>query len=328
MKNKITALTVCAMICGFCSPALAQQRGKIERVGILLPSSAEPDPRLESFKEEALRELGYVEGRNLAIEYRWANGRFEALPELAAELAGLKVDVIVSVVTQASVAAKKATATIPIVMVGVSDPVSTGLVAELARPGGNVTGTSSMTAEVVGKQLELLKETVPKVSRVAALWNPANTVFQKLQLKETESAAAALRLRLRIVEARSADEINRAFASMATIGTKALLVLGDPVFTSERQRIADLAVKGRLAAVGGTREHVEAGGLMSYGPSFSEMFRRAAYYVDRILKGTKPADLPVEQPKKFELIINLKAGKQIGLTIPPNVLARADRVMR
>ena len=315
------------MICAFCSPALAQQRGKIARVGILLPSSAGPDPRLESFKE-AMRELGYVEGRNIAIEYRWANGRFEALPELAAELAGLKVDVIVSVVTQASLAAKKATATIPIVMVGVSDPVSTGLVAGLARPGGNTTGTSSMTAEVVGKQLELLKEIVPKVSRVAALWNPANPVFQKLQLKETESAAAALRLQLRIVEARGADEIDRAFASMATIATKALLVLGDPVFTSERHRIADLAVKGRLAAVGGTREHVEAGGLMSYGPSFSEMFRRAAYYVDRILKGTKPADLPIEQPKKFELVINLKTAKQIGLAIPPQVLARADKVIR
>jgi len=308
-------------------PAEAQQPTKIPRIGFLLPYSPGPDPRVEAFRQ-GLRELGYVEGQNVTIEYRWADGRFEQFPDLAAELVGLKVDVIVTAVTQASIAAKKATGAIPIVMVAVSDPVGSGLVASLARPGANVTGTSSMTAEVVGKQLELLKETLPKISRVAALWNPANPVFQALQLKETKVAARALGVQLQILEARGPDEIDRAFAAMARERTRALLVLGDPVFTSHRKRIADLAVKHRLPTVSGTREYVEAGGLMAYGPSFHDMYRRAAYYVDRILKGTKPADLPVERPTKFELVINLKTAKQIGLTVPPNMLARADKVIK
>ncbi|HEV8341445.1 MAG TPA: ABC transporter substrate-binding protein [Candidatus Binatia bacterium] len=305
----------------------AQQPGKIPRIGFLAPFSPGPDHRVEAFRQ-GLRELGYVEGQNITIEYRWADGRFEQLPDLAADLVRLKVDVIVAAVTQASLAAKKATGAIPIVMVGVSDPVDSGLVASLARPGANITGTSSMTAEVVGKQLELLKETLPKVSRVAALWNPANSVFQALQLRETKVAAQALGLQLQILEARGPDEIDRAFAAMAREGTRALLVLADPVFYTHRKRIADLAAKRGLPAVSGTREFAEAGGLMAYGPSFPDMYRRAATYVDKILKGTKPADLPVEQPIKFELVINLKAAKQIGLTIPPNVLARADKVIK
>jgi putative ABC transport system substrate-binding protein len=235
---------------------------------------------------------------------------------------------VVAVVTQASLAAKKATGTIPIVMIGVSDPVGSGLVVSLARPGSNITGNSSITAEVVGKQLELLKETLPKISRVATLWNPANPVFQSIQRKEAEVAARALGMQLHIVEARGADEIDRAFRAMAKERMKALLVLNDPVFTAHRKRIADLSAKHRLVAVSGTLEYPEAGGLMAYGPSFPDMYRRAATYVDKILKGAKPADLPVEQPTKFELIINLKAAKQIGLTIPPNVLARADKVIR
>jgi ABC-type uncharacterized transport system substrate-binding protein len=309
------------------SSAAAQPPAKIPKVGLLLPYSPGPDPRIEAFRQ-GLRELGYLEGRSIVVEYRWADGKFDKLPELAAELIRSNVDVIVPAVTQASIAAKKATATIPIVMVGVSDPVGSGLVNSLARPGMNVTGTSSMTAEIVGKHLELLKETLPKISPVAALWNPANPVFQALQLREIDLAARTLGVRLQFVEARGAEEIDRAFAAISKAGTKAVIVLGDPVFISHRKRIADLAMKRRLPAVSGTREHAEAGGLMAYGPSFPDMYRRTAYYVDKILKGAKPADLPIEQPTKFELIINLKTAKQIGLTIPPNVLARADRVIR
>jgi putative ABC transport system substrate-binding protein len=328
MSKKVVGLAIWAVLLALSFPAAAQQAKKIPRIGFLASVSASSDAdRIEAFRQ-GLRELGYVEGQNVTIEYRWADGRFEQLPDLAAELVRLKVDVIVAVVTQASLAAKKATGTIPIVMVGVSDPVGSGLVASLARPGTNITGTSSMTAEIIGKLLELLKETLPKISRVAALWNPANPVFQALQLRETEVAARALGVQLQILEARGPDEIDRAFAAMVKERTKALLILGDPVFTSHRKRIADLAAKYRLPAVSGTREYVEAGGLMAYGPSFPDMHRRAATYVDKILKGTKPADLPVEQPKKFEFIINLKAAKQIRLTIPPNVLARADKVIR
>ncbi len=328
MGNKIFVWLLATFFLTTAPPAEAQQAKKIPRIGFLTSVSASSDAdRIEAFRQ-GLRELGYVEGQNVTIEYRWADGKFEQLPDLAAELVRLKVDVIVAVVTQASLAAKKATGTIPIVMVGVSDPVGSGLVASLARPGTNITGTSSMTAEIIGKLLELLKETLPKISRVAALWNPANPVFQALQLRETEVAARALGVQLRILEARGPDEIDRAFAAMVKERTKALLILGDPVFTSHRKRIADLAAKYRVPAVSGTREYVEAGGLMAYGPSFPDMHRRAATYVDKILKGTKPADLPVEQPKKFEFIINLKAAKQIRLTIPPNVLARADTVIR
>jgi len=310
------------------SPADAQQLKKIPRIGYLSSvDAASESARAEAFLQ-GLRELGYVEGQNITIEYRWADGSFDRLPDLAADLVRLKVDVIVAVVTQASLAAKNATGTVPIVMVGVSDPVGSGLVASLARPGTNITGTSSMTAEVVGKQLELLKETLPKISRMAALWNPANAVFQAIQRRETEAAARALGVQLQILEARGPDEIDRAFAVMAKERTKALLVLGDPVFTSHRKRIADLAAKQRLPAVSGTREYVEAGGLMAYGPSFPAIYRRAAYYVDRILKGVKPADIPVERPTKFEFIINLKTAKQIGLTIPQSVLYRADRVIK
>jgi putative ABC transport system substrate-binding protein len=201
-------------------------------------------------------------------------------------------------------------------------------VASLARPGANITGTASMTAEVVGKQLELLKETLPKISRVAALWNPANPIFQAIQLRETEDAARALGVQLQALEARGPDEIDRAFAAVARARTRALLILNDPVFTAHRKRIADLSTKHRLPAFGGTLEYTEAGGLMAYGPSFPDMYRRAATYVDKILKGAKPADLPVEQPTKFELVINLKTANQIGITIPQSVLYRADKVIR
>jgi putative ABC transport system substrate-binding protein len=307
--------------------AQAQQPKKVPRIGFLSPSSPGPDPRVEAFRQ-GLRELGYVEGQNVTIEYRWADGRFEQLPDLAGELVRLKVDVIVAVVTQASLAAKKATETIPIVMVAVGNPVDSGLIASLARPGANITGTSTMSDEVVGKQLELLKETVPKISRVAAMWNPANPVFQKLQLREVEATARALNVRLQKVEARNPDEIERAFEAIAKERTRALHVFPDPVFTTHRKRIAELALKHRLPAVSGVTEYADAGLLMSYGASFPESYRRAATYVDKILKGAKPADIPVERPIKFEFVINLNTAKQIGLTVPQSVLYRADKVIK
>jgi putative ABC transport system substrate-binding protein len=305
----------------------AQKPAKIPTVGVLLPYSAGSDARIEALRE-GLRELGYIEGQTIRMEYRWADGQFDKLPTLANDLIRSKVDVIVAAVTQASLAAKRATDTIPIVMIAVSDPVGSGLIASFARPGSNVTGTSSMTAEIVGKQLELFKEVLPGIPRVAALWNPANPVFQAAQVQEVDSAARTLGIRLKFIEARNRDEIERVFGAIARENFRAMVVLGDPVFISHRQRIAELAAKHRVPAVSGTRDHVEAGGLAAYGPSFAEMYRRTAYYVDRILRGAKPADLPVEQPTKFELVINVKTAKQIGLTIPPNVLARADRVIR
>jgi putative tryptophan/tyrosine transport system substrate-binding protein len=316
---------MCALFVALTFPAEAQQAKKVYRIGFL--AATYDDFRVEAFRQ-GLREFGYVEGQNITIEYRWGGGKFEPLPDLAVELVQLKVDVIVAVVTQASLAAKKATGTIPIVMIGVSDPVASGLVFSLARPSTNITGTSSMTAEVVGKQLELLKETLPKIARVAALWNPANPVFQSIQLKETEDAARVLGVQLQLIEARGPDEIDRALAAIAKKRTKALLILGDPVFTAHRKRMADLSTKHRIPTVSGTREYAEAGGLMAYGPSFPDMYRRAAYYVDRILNGTKPADLPVEQPRKFELVINLQTAEQIGLTIPQWMMMRADKVIR
>jgi putative tryptophan/tyrosine transport system substrate-binding protein len=322
---KWLGLLIIALLLVVGAAASAQLPKKVPRIGFLSPTT--DDSRVEAFRQ-GLRELGYIEGQNITIEYRWADGKFDKLPDLALELVRLKVDVVVAVVTQASLAAKKATGTIPIVMIGVSDPVGSGLVSSLARPGANITGNSSMTAEVVGKQLELLKETFPKISQIAALWNPANPIFQAIQRKESEDAARALGIRLQLMEARVPDEIDSAFAAVAKKHMRALLVLNDPVFTAHRKRIADLSAKHRLAVVSGTLEYPEVGGLMAYGPSFPDMYRRAAIYVDKILKGTKPAELPVEQPTKFELVINLKTAKQIGLTIPPNVLAKADRVIR
>jgi putative ABC transport system substrate-binding protein len=307
--------------------AQAQQTGKLPRVGWLSPGSATSDETFLASFRDALRELGWVVGQNIAIESRWAEGRFEQLPDLAAELVRLKVDVIVTVVTQASLAAKRATRTIPIVMVGVGDPLGSGLVASLARPGENVTGPSSMLADVSGKQLALLKETVPKASPVAVLWNPANPVWQAAALRETEVAAGALGLRLQLLEARGPDVLVGAFAAMTRERAGALFVPADIIFVRHAQRIAGLAARHRLPAMYGFREHTEAGGLMSYAANFAVMFRRAAAYVDKILKGAKPADLPVEQPTKFELVINLKTAKALGLTIPQSVLLRAEEVI-
>ncbi len=301
----------------------AQRSAKVTRIGYLAPSSQ--PAREEVFRRELSR-LGYVEGPDFAIEYRSANGSFERLPDLAAELVALKVDVLVAVVTQASLAAKKATDTIPIVMVGVSDPVGAGLVTSLARPGGNVTGTSALVATVVGKQLELLKELLPKASRVATLWNPANSVFQKVQLGEAQAAAAKLKVQLQLFEARSPEQLDRTFTLMAKQRPDALLILADPMFGAHWARIAELAARHRIPAASGTTDFAHAGGLITYGPDLLESYRRSATYVDRILKGGKPAELPIEQSTKFELVINAKAAAALGITVPRSLAGRADRM--
>ena len=321
-------LLIAALLVALSAPAQAQQPTKISRIGFLSTNSRESmSSRAEAFRR-GLRELGYVEGQNITIEYRYAESNIDKLSVLAGELVSLKVDLIVATVTQASLAAKNATATIPIVMVAVGSPVEAGLIASLARPGANITGTSTMADEVVGKQLGLLKETLPKISRVAALWTPNNPIFQASQVRQAESAAKALPVTLQKLEARDPAEIVRAFTAISKEGTKALNVLSDPVFTTQRNQIADLALKHRLPAITGPKEVAEAGLFMSYGPSFTESYRRAASYVDKILKGAKPADIPVERPTKFEFVINLKTAKQIGLTVPQSVMYRADKVIK
>ena len=328
MKKKLIFAAVASFVLAFGDLAQAQQPDKPVRIGYLAAASRAGMSHLTDAFIQGLRELGYVEGKNIAIEYRWGEGHFERLPELAAELVRLNVDVIVTAVTQASLAAKNATGTIPIVMVAVANPVDSGLIVSLARPGANITGTSVMNDEVVGKQLELLKEALPTITRVAAIWNPANPVFQKLQLRALEATARAVNISLQKVEARDQDEIERAFKAIAKERTRTLHVLPDPVFTTHRRLIADRALKFHLPAVSGTKEYAEAGLLMSYGPSFPESYRRAAIYVDKILKGAKPGDLPIERSTKFEFVVNLSTAKQIGVTLPQSLLYRADKVIR
>ncbi len=309
--------------------AEAQPREKVPRVGYLSPGSSS-DParrrRFEAFRQ-GLRELGYVEGQNIAIESRWAEGKYDRYSALAADLVRLKVDVIVAVGGRATQDAQQATRTIPIVMSVVIDPVGSGLVASLARPGGNVTGLTIMASDLIGKQLELLKEVVPKVSRVALLWNPANPGSAP-QLRQAEAAARALGVRLQPLEARGPQEIDSAFAAMTRERAGALLILPDAIFGNQRRQIAELAAKRRLPSLLGVGEYAEAGGLMTYSANNLDLERRAATFVDKILKGAKPADLPVEQPAKFELVINLRTAKAIGLTIPQSLLRRADEVIQ
>ena len=279
---------------------------------------------------QGLDDHGYVEGRNVLIEYRYAEGNLERLPALAAELAALKVDIIVTGAgTLGALAAQKATSTLPIVFIGVADPVTSGLVASLARPGGNVTGLATLVAELVSKCLEQLKRAVPRASRVAVLWQPGEVGedAERDRLKRANVAAGALAVRLQFVEARDPTDIERAFSAMTQAHADALTVLSSTMFFNERRRLADLAAKHRLPTVFPFREYVDAGGLMAYGPNVPDLFRRAAVFVDKILKGAKPSDLPVEQPTKFELVINLKTAKVLGLTIPPSVLRRADQVI-
>jgi len=326
MKKKITVLTLCAVLFALRFPADAQQPSKIPKIGWLGVCPAASDPGPEEFGRE-FRALGYVEGKTIVFEYRSADDKLDRLPVLADELVRLKVDVLLASTTPAAVAAKNATRTIPMVFYGGFDPVALGLVDSLARPGGNVTGFTSIAVALAGKRLELLKETVPKLSRVAALWDPQNPGSAQ-QWKESQLPARELGLQLHSIEVSSADKFEAAFKEATKALSAALAVMASPFFYSNQKQIADLAIKNRLPAIYPRGEFVAGGGLMSYGSDRAESFRRAAVFVDKILKGTKPADIPVEQPKKFELIINLKAAKQIGLTIPPNVLARANKVIR
>jgi putative ABC transport system substrate-binding protein len=306
----------------------AQQAGKVPRMGWLVADLAAKSHMTEAFLQ-GMRDLGYVQDHNLVIEYRDAGGKLERLPALAAELVALKVDVILTGGTAQALAAKQATRTIPIVFAGAADPVTDGLVTSLARPGGNVTGTSMLAPELVAKRLELLTQIVPGIGRVAVLWHPGNLGerTEKDTLKEAEVAARALGLQLQFVEARRPVEFERAFSDMRRAHAGALTAWSSPVFNTERRRLVDLAAKTRLPAVYPWREAVDAGGLIAYGPDPADLFRRAATYVDKILKGAKPTDLPVEQATKFELVINLKTAKALGLTIPPSLLQRADQVI-
>jgi putative tryptophan/tyrosine transport system substrate-binding protein len=327
MKTRITFLTLCAMLFALSFPTNAQQPTKVSRIGFLsAPSPSAVSARAEAFRQ-GLHDLGHVEGQDVAIEYRYAEGKLDRFPALAAELVRLKVDVIVTGTSAGTRSAKEATATIPIVMAQDGDPVGNGFVASLARPGGNITGLSSLAPEISGKRLELLKEIGPKFSRVAVFGNSASPGTAQ-SLKESELAAGAFGVQLQYLDMRSPKDIETAFAAASKGRADAVLVLASPIFNVQRKQIVDLAVKSRLPVIYYAPEWVQDGGLMSYGVSYTDLYRRAATYVDKILKGTKPADLPVEQPKKFEFIINLKAAKQIGLTIPPNVLARADKVIR
>ncbi len=329
LKSKIIQnlkwLGLLVLLVGYAGMAEAQPPGKVYRIGYL---GTDPPPahRWDALLD-GLRERGYIEGRNIVFARRFSEGKAERFPEFAAEMVRLRVDIIIVPTTPAAIAAKNATKTIPIVILTAIDPVGAGLVASLARPGGNITGLSTLAPELSGKRLELLKEVVPGMTRVAVLWNPANPANASAW-KETQAAARALGLLLHSQAVRGPQDLAGAFALMAKARPDALLVLGDSLINMHRQQIVEFATQKHLPSVVGSREWVVAGGLMSYGPDISDNFRRAATYVDKILKGTKPADLPVEQPMKFEFIINLKAAKQIGVTIPPNVLVRADKVIR
>jgi putative ABC transport system substrate-binding protein len=327
MRKISLGFALSAMLFALCAAADAQQATKVPRIGYLTAGSLSAiSARIEAFRQ-GLRELGYVEGENIVIEWRSVEGKADRLPGLAAELVRLNVDVIVTAGPQVTHAAKKATVTIPIVMTFDPDPVGSGFVVSLARPGGNITGLSTLAPEISGKQLELLKEIVPRLSRVAVLGS-STTPGNAQSLKETELAARALAVQLQYLDVRDPKDIETAFRTASKGRADAVLVLPSPVLTSQRKQIVELAVNSRLPAIYWRSDFVEAGGLMSYAASQNDLDRRAATYVDKILKGTKPADLPVEQPVKFEFVVNLKAAKAIGLTIPPNVLARADKVIR
>jgi len=325
MKKKISVPTLCAMLLALSFAAEAQQPAKIPRIGFLITgTSTTYAPGIEAF-HQGLREFGYIEGKTIIIEYRYAEGRSERLSELAQELVRLKVDVIVAPGTPGVQAAKQATKTIPIIFPGVADPVAFGFVASLARPGGSITGLTNFSPELSGKRVELLKEALPWISRLAVLRDPRQPPDS---FKETQIAAQSLALKVQSLEIQNATDVETAFSQMSQERADAFITLPHAVVSFHQKRILELAGKGRLPSTHQDRLWAEAGGLMSYGPDTIYIYRRAARYVDKILKGAKASDLPVEQPTKFELVINLKTAKQIGLTIPPNVLARADKVIR
>jgi putative ABC transport system substrate-binding protein len=330
VRPTITRLAIILTVLLLATPlaASAQQAGKVYRLGFL--GGATPDTpggeRLWEALLQGLREFGYVEGQNIAVERRYTEGREDRLPALAADLVSVKVDVIVAAATQPVHAARRATRTIPIVMPNHSDPVGSGLVASLARPGGNITGLSIINPELTGKRLELLKQAVPRIVRVAVLWNPTHQAHPSM-LSEVDDAARGLGLQIQRLQAQGLNDYDRAFSAMTRERAEAVLVLGDVTFWLHRARIAELAAKRRLPAMFSQREHVEAGGLMSYGADLADNFRRAANYVAKILKGANPADLPIEQPTKFELVVNLKAARLLGVTIPPSLSQRADQLI-
>jgi putative tryptophan/tyrosine transport system substrate-binding protein len=323
-RELLIALGVAAL--AWAGAVRAQAPSTLRRIGML--SGFSPSgyaPSYQAFRL-GLRDLGWVEGKNISIEYRHAEGRHDRLPDLAADLVRLKVDVIVTTATSDALAAQRATKAIPIVMVAAGNPVAHGLVESLARPGGNVTGLSQMLQEVSGKRLELLKEVVPKLSRVAVLWNP-NSASATLNWKENQQPARQLGIQLFSLEVRSPSELDKAFEAATNVRAGALAILPDPVISTSLERIADFAAKSRLPSIYQSSEFADAGGLVTYGPDRPDLFRRAATYVDKILKGTKPGDLPVDQPTKLELVVNLKTAKAIGITIPQSVLFRADKVI-
>ena len=326
MRGRL-AVALCLGVLVAALPTHAQQKAKVYRIGFLGNSTAALEANLIGPFREGLRDLGYEEGKNVVIEYRWAEGQYEQFPTLIAELMALKVDVIVTAGTPATQAVKKATTSVPLVMVAVGDPVGTGIVASLNRPGGNITGLTSISPELEGKRLELLREIIPKLSHIAVLWNPVSA-FAVIAEKEVQAAARALRVKVLSLGVRTPEELDGAFLAIDRERPGALLVLADRLFLHHRTRIMNFAAQHRLPGVYAYRELVEAGGLMSFGPSYAGMHRRAATYVDKILKGTRPADLPVERPATFELVINLKAAKALGLTIPPSVLTRATELIQ
>jgi len=309
---------------GVATAVRAQPAGAVHRVALLVPATT---PNEAAFLQ-ALRELGYAEGRNLVIDRRSADGDFARLPGLAADTVRSRPDVIVAFVTQASIAVKQATTSTPVVMVAVADPVASGLVTSLARPDGNVTGTSAQAASVAGKQLDLIRELRPRAARVAVLWNPANAVFQEQSIREARAGAVRLGIELRLFDARSAADLDPAIAAIAAARPDAVLVVGEPLFVANASRLADRLRERRLLAVGGTRAYAPAGMLATYGPDLAESARRAASYVDKILKGTRPGDLPVELATKYELVVNMTTARALGIAVPPTLLARADEVIQ
>jgi putative ABC transport system substrate-binding protein len=324
MNRKVSCLALVAMVFALCGSVEAQQ--KVPKIGFLVvPSRSFFADRMKSFRQ-GIHSLGYVEGKNILIEYRYAEGKLDRLPDLAKELVSIKVDIIVTSTAQSVLALKNATRTIPIVFAATDDPVANRLVDSLASPGGNVTGLSIFAPELGGKRLELLREAVPRITRVAFLWGSG--VSSARTAKETQAAARALGLQCQSIEVRDSKGFDSAFEAATKERAQALLTSPGPIINTHQARIVEFAAKNRLPAMYAAPEFVNAGGLMSYAPNYTDQYHRAATYVDKILKGRKPADLPVEQPKKFEFIINLKAAKQIGLTIPPNVLARADKVIK
>jgi putative ABC transport system substrate-binding protein len=334
MRKKIFRFALCvlllalghfgALLLALCSLAEAQEAGKIPRIGILFIGSRN-QPHLEAFKQ-GLRERGYTEGKNILLEYRYAEGKEDRLPELAAELVQLKVDVIVATADVSARAAQQTTRTTPIVLT-TGDPIASGLAESLARPGGNITGLTVLLADLSGKRIEILRDTFPKMTRVAALWSPREKVATAT-FNETKAAAQGFSLHLQSLEVQTIQDIEKGFAEMAKVQPNALIVLLSPLVTLHSKRIVEQAMKQHLPGIYPTRQFAEEGGLMAYGPLIGDLYRRAATYVDKILKGAKPADLPIELPKKFEFLVNLKTAKAIGVTIPPTVLTRADTVIR